>query len=176
MAKSKVFVRSPFNYDRDEVSRETGLCDAGEDMCRQSFRDDCDINVIVKRFGLTGLMPQGVRVPNYGMFDGVSDFHSAMNAVAEARESFEAMPAEIRARFQNDPGKFVEFCSDEKNLDEMRKMGLAVPAVLEDTSPAPVVASGKEKGNVVDSQGGAGKADKAGSGSAAVSDGDKGGS
>ena len=38
------------------------------------------------------------------------------------------MPADVRARFNNDPALFVDFCSDEANLDEMRKLGLAVPA------------------------------------------------
>jgi len=58
-----VFVRSPYNYDMAKASVESGL--ACEDASRavQSQREDADINVIVKRFGLTGQLPQNVRVP-----------------------------------------------------------------------------------------------------------------
>lgn len=133
-----VFVRSPYNYDTDAVSRETGLDSTDtEDMCKQSFKDDCDINTIVRRFGLTGTVPVSARLPTYAMFDGIFDYHTAMNAVVEAREAFEAMPAAIRARFRNDPGLFVDFCSDKKNLDELRKMGLANAAPVVDNTPAP---------------------------------------
>lgn len=122
-----MIMRSAYAYDVDEASLETGLrC---EDVSRtvQSQKDDADINVIVRRFGLTGTMPVGLVPPVYQDFDGVFDFQSAQNAVIRARDSFMAMPAEIRKRFNNDPQEFVVFCSDEKNLPEMRKLGLAVP-------------------------------------------------
>lgn len=158
---SKVFIRSHYNYDRDEVSRETGAVEEMEDMCIQSFAKECDINTIVKRFGLTGELPQGATAPTYKLFEDVFDFHSAMNAIAVARESFDAMPAEIRLKFLNDPQRFVEFCSDSKNLDEMRKMGLAIPAPKTDTTPTPPVVVEEKSDGVV--KGGTGKADQAGS-------------
>lgn len=140
------FVRSAYNYDRDAVSRETAVLPDMDDMCQQSFKDECDINTIVRRFRVTGNLPTGVVAPTYGLFEDIFDFHSAMNAVAAARESFEAMPAEVRAKFQNDPGKFVEFCSNKENLAEMRKLGLALPEEISDNTPAPDVAR-KEKAN-----------------------------
>lgn len=110
----------------DEV--DFGLECKDESRAVQSQKEEADINTIVKRFGLTGQLPQSVRVPTYGDFgDEVFDYTSAMLAIRRADESFMAMPADVRARFQNDPQQFVEFCSDEKNLDEMRKLGLAVP-------------------------------------------------
>lgn len=103
----------------------------------QNFRDECDINSIVKRYGITGQVPQGLKLPVYGDFTGVLDYQSALNAVMQAESVFNAVPADIRARFNNDPQKFVEFCSDNKNLDELRKLGLAPPAPLEDKAAAP---------------------------------------
>ena len=50
----KVFCRSEYNYDRDKVSEETGLNCKDLSLAKQSFADECDINNIVKRFGLTG--------------------------------------------------------------------------------------------------------------------------
>lgn len=97
----------------------------GEQMTVQSEKDNCDINVIVKRFGVTGQLPIVSRLPTYGDFDSIFDFRSAMESVRSAQERFDALPSDVRKRFYNDPQMFVEFASDPKNLDEMRKMGLA---------------------------------------------------
>lgn len=123
-----VTVRGGYAYDADAVSRETGVSfvDA-QDMAIQSAKEECDINVLVKRFGVTGQLPTGVRPPTYGDFTGVMDYQQAQNALIVAKQAFMQMPAQVRARFGNDPGEFVKFCSDEKNVDEMRKLGLAVP-------------------------------------------------
>lgn len=118
------FVRSPYNYDMNAAGDESGLKCLDATLTKQSFKDEVDINTIVERFHITGEMPMNVRAPTYGDFTGVFDFHTAMNAIAQARESFDAMPAEVRYRFNNDPAAFVDFCSDEKNRPEMTKMGL----------------------------------------------------
>lgn len=142
-----VFLRTPYNYDMDAASRASGVDDEGvPSMTVQSEKDNSDINVIVKRFGLTGALPQNVRVPEYGDFEGITDFHSAMNAIKQAEFSFMQMPAEIRSEFDNDPGKFVDFCSDPDNLDRMRELGLAVPS-KEAIIAARNVAQGSESGD-----------------------------
>lgn len=120
----EIFVRSPYNYDADAVSRETALVCDDESKTKQSFVEECDINTIVRRFNITGQLPSDVSAPTYADYDDVFDFHSAMSAVAKAHEAFEAMPAEIRSRFHNDPGAFVEFCSNQANREEAVKLGL----------------------------------------------------
>jgi len=121
------FVRNPYNYDMMEVSDETGLKCADVTLAVQDQRDEVDINTIVRRFGLTGQLPEDVRAPTFGDFVGVSDYHTAMNAVAQANEAFELMPADIRYRFNNDPGEFVAFCSNDANRAEAEKLGLVLP-------------------------------------------------
>lgn len=114
----------------------TGVECTEPSLTQQSQAAEADINEIVRRFGLTGKLPENVRVPTYGDFDGVvDDYQSALNAIRSAEESFMAMPADVRARFNNDPGLFVEFCSDPENLPEMRKLGLAVPEEKADNPP-----------------------------------------
>lgn len=122
-----MFFRSGFNYDADQVSSETGLECSDPSLAQQQFAEEADINTIVNRFGLTGELPTAVRMPTYADFDEAIDYHSAMNVISAARESFMAMPAEVRARFANDPGAFVAFCSDESNRAEAAKLGLLVP-------------------------------------------------
>lgn len=121
------FARSAYNYDTNVASRTSGLrCDEPT-LTQQHFKDETDINVLLQRFNITGQLPQGVRMPTYGDFSQVYDYHSAANAIAVAKESFDQMPADLRARFGNNPAKFVEFCSDDKNREEAVKMGLVPP-------------------------------------------------
>lgn len=122
---AKYVVRSAFDYDSDAASLECGLaCDPAESQVQQQFKDDADINVIVKRFGLTGELPQAYRAPVSGDFTGISDFHSAMNAVRAAEERFLQVPAELRKRFGHDPAQLIAFLDDEANRDEAVKLGL----------------------------------------------------
>ena len=121
------FLRTPYNYDRDAASDESGLACEDVSLARQSFAEECDINTIVKRFGVTGVLPNAVVAPQYGDFEGVMDYQTAMNAVVEAQTSFMAMDGHVRARFGNSPQAFLEFCSDPANRPEMQKLGLIVP-------------------------------------------------
>lgn len=125
------FLRTPYNYDMDDVSAKTGLvCLEGPfGRTQQSSKEECDINTIVRNFGLTGELPQNVRMPESGDFvDAVTDYQTALNMVMEAEARFMEFPAEVRKRFNHDPGKLMEFVEDPNNLDEARKLGLAVPA------------------------------------------------
>lgn len=120
-----MFVRNPFNYDMDAVSRETGVDFSNEEsVTQQQFAEDADINVIVRRFGLTGEVPEDFRTPKYGDFTHVSDFQTALNTVKEAEEEFMRLPAEVRARFQNNPQELLTFVENKDNRDEAIKLGL----------------------------------------------------
>lgn len=119
------FVRNPYNYDVREASKEVALVCADASKTQQNFKQECDINHIMKKFGKTGVFPTPTKLPTYADFSEIGDFHSAMNAVAAAHEAFEAIPAEIRAKFNNDPGAFVDFCSREENKEALVEMGLA---------------------------------------------------
>jgi len=134
------FLRSPFNYDRNEASDETAISTPEADRRTQQHQsDEADINLIVKRFGVTGQLPIRNQLPPLTEdFTEVFDFHSAQQLIREATEAFNALPADVRLRFSNDPGAFVDFSSDPDNLPELRKMGLAAPEIVpEPTPPAP---------------------------------------
>lgn len=125
MKPEKVFVRTPYNHDRRAASLATALFCKDDSLASQSSKDESDINVIVRRFGVTGQMPRGVRLPTYGDFSQTFDYGSALRAIRSADAAFMRLPAEVRDRFGNDPARFVGFCSDVKNLPELREMGLA---------------------------------------------------
>lgn len=142
----EVFLRTGHNYDMDKVSEETGLLCDEPGVTQQEFKDECDINEIVRRFGLTGDLPDQVRVPVSGDFTNVTDYASAMLAVRQAEEAFMELPAELRAKFQNDPQVLMDFVGDDANYDEAKKLGLLkADAVLVKGAEAapPVVPSGE---------------------------------
>jgi phage internal scaffolding protein len=136
-----MFVRSLFNYDRDTVSVVSGLFCEDDSLALQSAKDESDINTIVRKFGLTGELPNDLKLPQFGDFVDVPDFHTAMNLVRVAQEEFLRVPAEIRARFGNDPQLLMAFVEDDANRDEARKLGfLAEPAKVPEPMRVQVVA------------------------------------
>lgn len=127
--------RAPFAYDTDKASLDAGLLCEDESLALQSEKDDADINVIVKRFGLTGQLPDDLRMPVSGDFTQVPDFHTAMNLVRQTQEEFLKVPAEVRAEFGNDPQAFMAFFEKEENRERAQKLGLLKPPVV---PPPPV--------------------------------------
>lgn len=112
----------------EDWSQSHGLRCEDPSRAIQDQKEDSDINTIVRNFGVTGRLPENVRTPSYGDFDGISDFREAVEAVRAAEDSFLALPSAFRAELENSPQKFLEFCADPANLERMRSLGLAVPA------------------------------------------------
>lgn len=118
-----MFFSNGFNADNDQLSLDSGLCCEDESLAIQSAKDEADINTIVRRFGLTGELPGDLNMPQSGDFTNIPDFHTAMNLIRETQEEFLRVPAEIRARFNNDPQRLMQFVEDDANYDEARKLG-----------------------------------------------------
>lgn len=93
-------------------------------LTEQSHKKACDINTIIERYEKTGLAPVTTRQALYGDVSGVEDYLTSMNKLISAQEKFDSLPSKVRAKFNNDPARFIEFCSDEKNIDEMIDLGL----------------------------------------------------
>lgn len=104
----------------------------GPGRTKQSFADESNINIIMKRYEKTGMLDHLNRFDGqYGDFIEAPDYHTAMNAIREAGELFMTIPAGVRAKFENDPAKFLAFVQDEKNHEEMVEMGLARQKLVE---------------------------------------------
>ena len=134
-------LRSGRNFGGRAFSAAFALVCDDPSLTRQSEKQDADINVIVKRFAGTGMLPQVQTPPTMQEFADVFDFQSAMNVLVRAREAFMTLDADTRARFHNDPGRFVEFVEargengERVNIAELRKMGLAPPEAVVVESP-----------------------------------------
>jgi len=103
---------------------------------------ECDINTIMKKYEKTGVLEhRNTFEGQYGDFtDAPEDYHASMNAVIEADEMFQTLPAAMRRRFHNDPGAFIDFVGNPENQDELIKLGLAKAPpedVIDDPKPNP---------------------------------------
>lgn len=94
----------------------------------QYFKEQCDINNILAKYKSSGVLFATKTPPTYGDFTEVQTYQDAQNLLIQAQESFNDLPSDVRRYFNNDPREFIEFASDQKNLDEMRRLGLAPDA------------------------------------------------
>lgn len=138
MSKKAVFLRTMYNYDTDAASNESGLACEEPTLAQQHYKEECDINTILQKFSITGILPEAPLSPRYGDFTGIGDYHTALNRVIAAQEEFEALPAQIRVRFDNDPAKLIEFLEDETNRPEAEELGLVEKAAAEAVEAAQV--------------------------------------
>ena len=68
-----MFVRSAYNYDRNLASVESGLVCDDDSRAVQSAEEESNINTIVRRFGISGKLPDQVAMPKSGDFSGAPD-------------------------------------------------------------------------------------------------------
>ena len=108
-----------------EPSEKCGTVNDGLNGAKQEFKDDCDINVIMRRMAKTGSVPVHVRQGQY-IEQGPTDLHQAMNIVANAKSMFQEVPSEIRREFDHDPVKFLEFVNNPDNAERAAELGIGL--------------------------------------------------
>jgi len=115
------------DYDVKAASDACGVkCTAKEGRTIQSAAADTDINIIVKRMGMGQQAPITAKLPMQGDFEEIFDYRTALTRIQAADEAFMQLPSHVRYRFENDPGKLLEFMDDPKNAKEAVALGLAV--------------------------------------------------
>jgi len=111
----------PLIFDlKDEKSRS---------MTRQSFAKDADINNIMSRYAVSGVLvdPSNVdsaRVPRFGDFSDIGDYSHVVGRIQQAQSDFMTLSADVRARFGNDVENCLEFIADPMNVREAVSLGL----------------------------------------------------
>lgn len=97
---------------------------------QQEFAAESDINNIMARYLKTGTVPMFVDRMMLNGDQHQMTFHEMQNVIASATSSFMQLPSAIRAEFDNDAAKFVDFASDEKNVAKLREWGLLSPEAV----------------------------------------------
>ena len=93
-------------------------------LTQQQFKEQCDINNIIKHYTQTGELPLSKKVGQFLDVSNVQDYQSALHTVFEAQAAFDSLPSNVRAKFENDPNQLVAFIEDDSNHEEALKLGL----------------------------------------------------
>lgn len=93
--------------DRTDHAEQGLNCEAtgdeGRSMTRQEFKHELDINTILWRFKVSGVLPPP-RPPMYGDHDFDLDLHTGFIALADAQRAFLRLPKELRDKYQTPAG------------------------------------------------------------------------
>lgn len=120
----KIIFKTRFN---PHAPRKYATKQEGESLTQQQFKAECDVNNILAKYRRTGMLThiqkhQG----NFGDFSSIEDYQTSLGKLMQAQQSFESLPSELRAKFENDPAKLISYLSDEKNNAEAVKLGLKI--------------------------------------------------
>ncbi len=95
---------------------------------KQSYKDSCDINKLLekgaKQGGLSHIERHGAK---YGDFAAI-DWEQVPLQLAEGRQVFSELPAEIKREFNQSPGEFYEFVTNPENTNRIKEL---LPAIAE---------------------------------------------
>lgn len=119
--KSQMIDPSQIITRRKDGSIDVGTHNEEPSMTQQQFKEECDINNIMKKHG-TDAIAMAALSRGKGIYADISelpgDYQGMLETIQKAEDAFMSMTAETRRRFDNDPGKFMEFLQDPKNYDE----------------------------------------------------------
>lgn len=113
---SEMVFRTCYDNKRERVQ----TCFMEDEGCtHQEQKDDCDINNILEKYRRTGVVNHLNKYgEQYGDFTQI-DYQTAQNQVATVNSMFADLPAQERARFNNEPQQFLEFIAQQSNIDDM---------------------------------------------------------
>ena len=137
-----VMFNTPYDGNRNRVSIDFLDDDGNPAIGRteQHHADACDVNNILKQYDRTGLLSHVNEMKaHYGDFTEVNEYQESLNTVIYAQNAFDDLPSDVRKRFANDPGLFIEFVTNPSNIDEMVDIGLAVLPTPEEPTKVQIV-------------------------------------
>lgn len=135
---SKVICRTRYSSVGE---KPVGIIFERPSLAQQHFREECDINAIVRRYLQTGVLEHQSDAPVF--YGDVSELPltltEAYAAVERAESAFMSLPSEVRKSINNDPAQLVDWIVN--NRDMAAKFGL-ISAVAGNSSDVNVVSSG----------------------------------
>lgn len=105
-----------------------------EDMTRQEFAEESDVNNILRKFAGGGYP---LRPVNYGVQDFTLDLDGAYAAARVSVEAWDRLPVELRSRFSGWPELLAAMEKGEVTLSKEAPVGASVGA--EPSAPVPPV-------------------------------------
>lgn len=137
----------------------TLTCDPDTEMGRskteQCHKDEVNIHHILRQYKKTGVIDHvNKHQGTYMDLADLPDYQEAQNIIQTAKSMFESVPAVIRADFDNDPAKYVDFMQKPENRAEIEAYGLdASHLPPQEETPLPPPQVPKDVTNPVSSPG-----------------------
>ena len=143
-------IRSRYNLG----APEKGLEFTQPSLTQQQFKDECEIESLLKAHNLgqvMGILNNHGQQPLYGDVSDIPDFHDAQNHVARATEYFEGLPSDVRSRFNNSLSEFLTTLNDPGARESLTEMGVLKKAdkVADEAGVQPVVPPVADKQPIV---------------------------
>lgn len=118
--------RSAYAHRDEELHQ--GIVFEEPSLTDQSQYKDTDINNIVKRYQVTGLLDSPGSVPfetlQYGDATLLPDYQTALDLVNNVQEEFSSLPSDIREKFDHDPMKLLDALQDPTKKEMLQDIGL----------------------------------------------------
>lgn len=97
-------------------------------ITKQSHKSECDITTILKQYQRTGIITHvSAARPTYEDLPDNYDYQQSLNLIIQAQDTFAALPAKVRADFNNDPAQFLAAFNDPAKEDYLREYGFLKP-------------------------------------------------
>lgn len=105
-------------------AKEFCQIDASGEGAKQEFKDDSDINFLLRNLKMEGVLDR-VDVSRWqaGSLEQLT-LQEALNIQIEATDLFEQLPSKVRKEFDNNPIKFVQGVESGKYKDLLDENGL----------------------------------------------------
>lgn len=108
-------------------------------LTQQHQKEEVDINNIMARYIKTGVIDHVNKYQGQYTENRETDYHSALNLINRANSMFLDLPSQVREKFKNDPGAFLDFVENPDNHEKLREMGLtnSQPKTITDNEVSP---------------------------------------
>lgn len=119
---TKLKIKGPYD-PVDEVDTNT----TGISMTQQQFKDECDINNILRRYSEYGTCDHVMR--KEGRYVDCSDitaktFQEHLDFMMDFEEHFDTLPEKVKEYFDDDPTMLMEYLADERHYDKLAELGV----------------------------------------------------
>lgn len=117
------------------------VCDPAEGKTVQQDVDSADINIILRRAGITD--PRQVVAPDGIFWDTteLGDYRVLADRLAVVNAYFSNLPAEVRKQYANDPLVFLDEANTDEGVLKLQRLGLVEKAPPQEAPNPPVVPS-----------------------------------
>lgn len=110
---------------RENGTKRVMTINNDRDMADQSFKEETDVNEIVRKYLKTGQVTHlSSKIGRYMDVSEIPDLQTALTTVQNANAAFAELPATMRKEFDNDPVQLLEFLKNPANKAKAIELGL----------------------------------------------------